>query len=224
MPGTGYPATARVVNLSPKPQKPEVVMVRGSNRNSSTAELMGLSRNHSRSTAGKSERRKSQWDKEACGCKKKGAEGQWDREACGCRDRRMSTSTLAAGAGQWDKEGCGCGGKKGVGQWDKEACGCQGGSKRSTATEVTEVTEVTGVAPPPMAAKALYEALGGGSGLGPPVSPHPATSRPVTWMKPAPGQPSPMSTARNSADSLSFMPSPIVGTPIQGGKRRSYIA
>ncbi|KAH7631304.1 hypothetical protein B0T09DRAFT_373905 [Sordaria sp. MPI-SDFR-AT-0083] len=159
MPGAGYPATARIVNLSPKPQKPEMVMVRNSNRNSSTAEL------------------------------KKGAgAGQWDNEACGCRDSRVSTLTSTAG------------------QWDKESCGCDG-SKGATVTEV--------VSPPPMAAKALYEALGGsGPGPGPgPVS-RPSSSRPVTWMK----QPSPLSTARNSAaSSTAFVPSPIGGTPMPGG-------
>ncbi|KAJ4411668.1 hypothetical protein N0V85_003810 [Neurospora sp. IMI 360204] len=48
-----YPATAKIVNLSPKPQKPKMVMVRN-NRKSSTAELLGLSRNPSKSTTGKS--------------------------------------------------------------------------------------------------------------------------------------------------------------------------
>ncbi|KAK3955154.1 hypothetical protein QBC32DRAFT_206080, partial [Pseudoneurospora amorphoporcata] len=66
MSGAAYPATARVVHLSPKAQKPEIVMVRN-NRNSSTAELLSLSRNPSRSAAGISGKRASQWDKEACG-------------------------------------------------------------------------------------------------------------------------------------------------------------
>ncbi|KAL0471804.1 hypothetical protein QR685DRAFT_585554 [Neurospora intermedia] len=60
-----YPATAKIVNLSQKPQKPELVMVRNT-RNSSTAELLGLSRNPSKSTIGRPG--KGQWDKEACGC------------------------------------------------------------------------------------------------------------------------------------------------------------
>lgn len=144
-----YPATAKIVNLSPKPQKPEMVMVRN-NRKSSTAELLGLSRNPSKSTIGKS--------------------------------------------------------GKGVGQWDKETCGCDS-SRASTLSEVS---------PPPMAARTLYEALGG-SGPGP-VSP-PSSSRPVTWMR----QPSPLSTARNSASSA-FVPSPIVGTPMPGSNRRSYMS
>ncbi|CCC11042.1 unnamed protein product [Sordaria macrospora k-hell] len=70
MPGAGYPATARIVNLSPKPQKPEMVMVRNSNRNSSTAELVSPSRNPSRSTTGEKsagKRASLLWDKEACG-------------------------------------------------------------------------------------------------------------------------------------------------------------
>ncbi|KAK3486202.1 uncharacterized protein B0T23DRAFT_366927 [Neurospora hispaniola] len=139
-----YPATARIVNLSQKPQKPELVMVRNT-RNSSTAELLGLSRNPRNSTIG----------------------------------------------------------KPGKGQWDKEACGC-GGNRASKSPEVS---------PPPMAARTLYEALGG-SGPGP-TSP-PSSSRPVTWMR----QPPPLSTARNSASSA-FVPSPVVGIQMPGSNRRS---
>ncbi|KAK3503166.1 hypothetical protein B0T13DRAFT_534717 [Neurospora crassa] len=87
-----YPATAKIVNLLQKPQKPELVMVRNT-RNSSTAELLGLSRNPSKSTVE----------------------------------------------------------NPGKGQWDKEACGC-GNNRASRPPEVS---------PPPMAARTLFEALGG---------------------------------------------------------------
>ncbi|KAK3398438.1 hypothetical protein B0T20DRAFT_453192 [Sordaria brevicollis] len=171
-PVMGATGTARIVDISPKPQRPEMVMVK-SNRNSSSAELLSLSRNPSNKT-------------------------------CGCRASKASAST--ATGGQWDKEACGCGG----------TCGCGGGSKRSTVTEVS---------PPPMAARSLYEALGG-SGSGPglvPVS-NPSSSRPVTWMR-QPSQPSPLSTARNSAASgaSTYVPSPIGGTPAPERNRRSYM-